>query len=307
MPDTYSIFSRFKLCLDAPSYTIFSNTTSQNQWIKDHGGVPGKDHYVVALESPHNAMHLAVGGFYQAGVLNADPIIGANGDMGDNETASFDPIFFFHHCFIDYVFWLWQKKNHLTAAGSLTIDKGYAGTISDVGLPDIPPQTPLDMDTPLYPFKKPDGNLYTSFDVTDIANQLGYIYGPGSLDPLVEQPLLGSPHTAPIVGMKRVYNINRAQYAGSFVIRTYAEGPSGKKVEIGRDAILSRWNIQGCANCQDKLNVESLVPLDETMLSVLRGAGTNADIKYSAVIQTHYNTQLRAPADGGEGPIVGDL
>lgn len=64
--DTYSIYSRFQLCMDAPNYTVFSNTTSQNAWIeKKTGLVNDKNrHYVVSLESPHNAIHLAIGGFF---------------------------------------------------------------------------------------------------------------------------------------------------------------------------------------------------------------------------------------------------
>ena len=104
-PDTYSVYSRYRLCLKAPNYTVFSNNSSATQWIKDHGSTD--PHYVVSLESPHNAIHLAVGGFYKAGVYKADPILGANGDMGDSETASFDPVFFLHHCFVDHVFWKW--------------------------------------------------------------------------------------------------------------------------------------------------------------------------------------------------------
>jgi hypothetical protein len=34
-------------------------------------------------------------------------------DRGENDTAGLDPIFFFHHCFVDRVFWLWQKKHGL--------------------------------------------------------------------------------------------------------------------------------------------------------------------------------------------------
>ena len=84
-PDTYSIYSTYRLCLEAPNYRVFSNNSSATQLVKDHGGTD--PHYVVSLECPHNATHLAVGGFYQAGVYNADPILGANGDMGDNETT----------------------------------------------------------------------------------------------------------------------------------------------------------------------------------------------------------------------------
>ncbi|MCJ1305076.1 hypothetical protein MMC08_007890 [Hypocenomyce scalaris] len=258
MPDTYCIFNRFKLCLDAPNYTVFSNTSSAAQWITDHGG--DKPHYVVSLESPHNAIHLAVGGFYQKSDYNADPILGANGDMGNNETANLDPIFFFHHCFIDNTLWKWQQKHKLTAAGTLSVikdPKEYAGTTTKEELPDIEPKTPLDMKTPLYPFKKPDGSWYTSFDVTDIENQLHYTYGPGSLDPMIRDgPLLGTPDCAPIVKIKKTHNTHRAQYAGSFVIRTYAKGPgTTEEMEIGRDAILSRWNVRGCTNCQSSLEV----------------------------------------------------
>ncbi|KAH8805271.1 putative tyrosinase [Xylogone sp. PMI_703] len=279
MPDTYSVYSRFKLCLRAPDYTIFSNKTSQDNWIRENGGDPDKDHYVVCLESPHNAIHLAVGGFYQKGQYNADNIPGANGDMGDNETAGFDPIFYFHHCFIDYVFWTWQKYHGSTKL--LVIDPNAPGSKSGEALPNIPLGTPLDINTPLYPFKKADGTLFTSADVTNIAEQLGYEYGVGSLDIRYPEPSFGTPDTVSIVKIKRIHNINRAQYPGSFVIRTFAIDSSGRKVEIGRDAILSRWNTAGCANCQDKLNAESYVPIDAIMLGALQGKdGANADIQY---------------------------
>ena len=150
-PDTYSVRSRFLRSLFAPNYTVFSNTASQNQWIKGHGD-GSSSHYVVSLESPHNAIHLALGGFYQAGVYNASPIRGANGDMGDNDTASFDPIFHFHHCFIDYAFAVWQRLWGFTTRGSLTVIRDYNGTILKVGQPpNFPPGTHLDMTTPLYP------------------------------------------------------------------------------------------------------------------------------------------------------------
>ena len=70
---------------------------------------------VVSLEAPHDSIHLAVGGFDLPSFPglpggDASPIEGANADMGENDTASLDPIFFFHHCFVDRVFWLWQKR-----------------------------------------------------------------------------------------------------------------------------------------------------------------------------------------------------
>jgi tyrosinase len=61
-----------------------------------------------------------------------DSVIGANGDMGENDTAAFDPIFYFHHCFIDKIFWDWQKKwgSQLSSRTKPAIEAGYPGTNS---------------------------------------------------------------------------------------------------------------------------------------------------------------------------------
>ncbi|KAK0716028.1 putative tyrosinase [Lasiosphaeris hirsuta] len=307
IPDTYSVLSRYKLCLEAPNYTVFSNTRSQNQWIEDNN--PGGRHYVVSLESPHNAIHLAVGGFYQRGKYNASPIIGANGDMGANETASFDPIFFFHHCFIDYAFWKWQELNDSTARGSLNVIRGYAGTVVPErgGVPFLPPGTELNMDTSLYPFRKPDQKYYSSQDVTDI-RELGYDYEPGSLDPLVWSPSIRLPEIEKeIVGFKRVHNINRADYSGSFVIRTFVQTNPSNKTEIGHEAVLSRRNIADCANCQDKLDVQSLVPIYKGMLGALFRDAQD-QVEYSVEIHTHdsFDTSIDPALKRGR-PVVDDL
>ncbi|KAL7620341.1 hypothetical protein AAE478_009335 [Parahypoxylon ruwenzoriense] len=312
IPDTFSVLGRYRLCLEAPNYTVFSNTTSQNQWIKDFWR--GERHYVISLESPHNTIHLAVGGFYQKGVYNADPIIGANGDMGDNETASFDPIFYFHHCFVDYVFWKWQERHRRTAAGSLDVIPYYPGTIvpDGDGMPYLPPGTKLDMNTPLYPFRKPDQTYYSSNEVTDIVKQLGYTYGRGSLDYIHGPGFLDSEPVdrlheieRQIVGFKRVHNVNRADYSGSFVIRTFALDSTGNKIEIGREPVLRRRDVAGCANCQNKLDVESLVPLYRGLLDALCGDRKAEEIKYSVDIHTH-NSLRGGLRSGGKGPIVDD-
>src|SRR5262249_22977955 len=119
-----SVKEKYIRCLDAPNYTIFSNTTSAEQWNADRDNSTPP---VVPLESPHNDIHLSVGGFDAAG-FDASPIAGANGDMGENDTAGLDPIFYFHHCFVDRVFWLWQKKNGAT--DHLQVIAEYPGTNS---------------------------------------------------------------------------------------------------------------------------------------------------------------------------------
>ena len=88
-------------CMQTGNYNAFSNTTSAGNYLTQP--LP------VSLEQPHNSVHLAIGGItntvkwncetrrfeeikYEYGIEK-----GANGDMGENETAAFDPIFFFHH------------------------------------------------------------------------------------------------------------------------------------------------------------------------------------------------------------------
>jgi tyrosinase len=240
--DTYSAFSRFRICMNAPNYTVFSNTQSQAEWMKQMGYEPGS-YYVASVESGHNAMHLAVGGFFQWDEelkYNANPIRGANGDMGANEVASYDPIFYFHHAFIDLVFWNWQRRNHRTMPGSLDVIEGFPGT-------KLKDQS-LDMETELRPFTKADGSYYNSHDITSIDNQLGYTYGISSMDQFIHGGgLMG---TAPVPEkLMSVEDINTADYSGSFVIRLYAENSRGKKFEIGREPILSRYNVLNCRNC----------------------------------------------------------
>lgn len=321
--DLSSVAERYKLCLDAPNYTVFSNVESQNAWISDPEHVdqcnkaPSElgekpSHYVVSLESPHNAIHLAVGGFYQAPYKDettgkpqdgykASDFVDANGEMGCNEMAAFDPIFFLHHCFIDYVFWVWQKRHGRTRAGSLEVIAGYPGSTNGLGLPNIDPGTPLDMQTPLYPFRKQSPaeqqEYYVSDDVVDIEKQLGYSYGTASLDAYMPKPRSAFASVPPppehntalpiIKRYKQLRDIDRAEYSGSFVLRVFATvGDAGEKVEIGREAVLSRWSVAGCANCQAHLQTRLLVPISEPLESALRQKNGGAEVMYDFEIQT---------------------
>lgn len=162
---------KFERCLQAPNYTVFSNVTSAMEWNERNLNVQfwgetfqpknTSPEAIVPLESPHNDIHLAVGGFNYPGLGDAntsDPKYDlANGDMGENETASFDPIFFFHHCFVDKVFWDWQNAH--TATKSFDIHEGYPGTNSvdaQGPTPGVAGGTWLNMMSPLDPFKKGD-------------------------------------------------------------------------------------------------------------------------------------------------------
>jgi hypothetical protein len=56
-PIQTNVHQKYIDCLNAPNYTLFSNTTSAQQWNQDHGTA------IVPLESPDNSIHLAVGGY----------------------------------------------------------------------------------------------------------------------------------------------------------------------------------------------------------------------------------------------------
>lgn len=245
-----NVAQKYRECLDAPNYTVFSNTTSAAQWKDDTGTV------VTTIETPHNDIHLAVGGFDIEGVFDADTIPGANGDMGENDTAGLDPIFFFHHCYIDRLFWLWQKKNGFT--NRLEIIPHYPGTNSvdmQGPTPGVTPNAWLTLASPLDPFKKKVGRKerpYTSLDCINIEKQLGYTYGPGSLQST-------KPAARP-ARMVSVRGINRARIPGSFAISVFAH-IGGKKRHVGTEGVLSRWHVEGCANCQTHIEARASIPL----------------------------------------------
>ena len=87
-------------------------------------------------------------------------------------------MFFFHHCYVDRMFWLWQLKHN--QATELVIESEYeyypgANNFNDQGpIAGAPAGQWLTLKTPLDPFIKLDGSPMNSLDVVDIENQLGY-------------------------------------------------------------------------------------------------------------------------------------
>ena len=283
------VVDRFKACLRAPNYTLFSNTTSERAW---NGSQPAGVEQVVSLENPHNFIHLAVGGC-DIPAYNASPISGANGDMGENDTAALDPIFYFHHCFIDYVFWAWQRRNGFT--DDFSIDLQDPGSYYNGDSPPPAGANPgdqLTMATPLLPFTRADGSSYVSSDCVNIESQLGYTYGQGSLDAeLVKSPLtaVAEPKSGNAVKSLRVSGLDRSRISGSFIIAAYAPTPEGAHQLIGVDAVLSRWTVQGCANCQSRLRVSSAFPI----------AASLADDAIKVVVHTRQGAAVSSP----QGPV----
>ena len=195
-PNLNSVANEFELCLNQCNYNDFSNTTSSTQ----------------SLEQPHNDVHLSIGGFYlpeidangevvidpdtKEPVYNQSGILeGANGDMGANEVASYDPVFYLHHANIDRMFWVWQKKWYKTDSFTITQEGAGSGTVA-VGndehrqglTPNQGEGQELTMQTVLYPFQDQFGVPRTSNDCVNIETQLGYTYSIGSLDQEVWDP-----------------------------------------------------------------------------------------------------------------------
>ncbi|OBS23045.1 hypothetical protein FPOA_09363 [Fusarium poae] len=246
-------------CLEAPNYTVFSNATSADRYNEENRGKPTVAP-VIPIEQPHNAVHLAVGGFDVPGDKNHNVYAFANGDMGENDTAAFDPLFFFHHCFIDYIFWKWQERHNKTE--TLDIMKGYPGTQLIKRGKAIANFT---MDYPLAPFRIKDQTTGQERDMTsnDVINisKLEYTYAePGA--PYIN--LVGSTQRFVDAPKLKISGINRAKISGSFVVSVWAktgEGMPDRLLET--KPILSRWNVEKCGNCRSHLEVKFIVHLND--------------------------------------------
>jgi tyrosinase len=292
-----NVNQKFKDCLEAPNYTVFSNTTSAAEWNinLEEGSLP-----VVSLESPHNSIHLAVGGC-DLPTYDRSPIPGANGDMGENDTAGLDPIFYFHHCNIDRIFWLWQKKHGFT--DHLEIFPEYPGTntVDNQGpTPGMAPNSWLDLESPLNPFKiteKGKERPYNSLDCINIEKQLGITYSKGSLDQFSEAKLLKAENeNAKVIKVSR---INKAPIRGSFMISAFAT-IEGKKQHLGTEAVLSRWNSQYCANCQTHLEVKAFFKLP--VLPEISKDSLKASLK-SVEIEIHGRDGVLGGSDAGNNDV----
>lgn len=271
------VFSQYAECLKAPNYTVFSNVTSAQEYNNSASSYSPKRPLVTPLESPHNSIHLAVGGLDITG-YNADmnPLYQlANGDMGENDTAGLDPIFYFHHCNVDRMFWIWQKLHQsgpINYMNELDIIEAYPGTnsVDNQGpTAGVAGGTWLTLDSPLTPFRRKDGAMYTSRDCVNIETQLGYTYGPGSFDDTVlETPTPTLKASEDGSRTLAISNINRAPIRGSFVVTAHVTH-AGKKHLLGAEAVLSRWGQKFCANCQTHQEVKVHFHLPSEMKSVV--------------------------------------
>jgi tyrosinase len=242
---------------------------------------------VVPLESPHNNIHLAVGGFDIPTGPNAgdfSPIDGANADMGENDTAALDPIFYFHHCNVDRVFWLWQKQHGFVDNFEIIPEYPGANTVDSQGpTPGFVPNAWLTLDSPLTPFRKKGTDQYfTSRDCIHIEKQLGFTYSSGSLEEPNRLSLLAVGHSTKSM---RVSGVNRAPIRGSFLINAYMR-IGNKRHLIGTEAVLSRWSVKYCSNCQTHLEVRACFGLESFHASLMEGASFEVEVRTRDGIMT---------------------
>jgi tyrosinase len=76
----------------------------------------------------------------------------------------------------------------------------------------------------------------------------------------------------------RVSGINRAPIRGSFLVSAYAN-IGGKKYHVGTEAVLSRWSVQYCANCQTHLEVKAFIGLHGFREESLKNAEYEIEIR----------------------------
>ena len=296
----YGIEASYKQCLQSPNYNEFSNTSTSKVYLKGYD--------MVSLEYPHNWMHLAVGGAsFKLGYNYPGFMNGASGDMMFNETAGFDPIFYFHHCNIDRLLWVWQKQHGMTDELEINDYQDDPGVIPIKGQGPTPYQhssqdpkiSGLTLDTPLHPFQQLNGLPNTSRNAINIEKQLKYKYSKGSLDEdrqrqanikyvlkeqegreaeneflddLTEEK--ANMQITSFLSRRKVFqasrriipsyvfvdtvvtvsNINKDDYAGSFVVHLYWNSPTDGKIQIGTDVFLNRINRKVCGNCQQRPN-----------------------------------------------------
>ncbi|CAE6525706.1 unnamed protein product [Rhizoctonia solani] len=144
------------------AWDAFSNTGAESQPKENDWKNAGDNHYwkiakklkgKASLEQPHNLVHLLVGGL---------------GHMMNNDYASFDPVFFLHHCNVDRILAFWEYAypkyfmGHDGYKDKNDVHRQFEQPRGKFGWGDGPLY--LKGDTPLTPFRKADGSYWTSDD-----------------------------------------------------------------------------------------------------------------------------------------------
>lgn len=112
-----------------------------------------------SLEGIHNTIHTTAGGPGAGGV--------SGGHMTYLPLASFDPLFWIHHCNVDRLFALWQTI-HPNSYGGSQVAPHNTWTIQSGSTQNA--------DSPLMPFRRASGSYWTTNQVSNWATTFRYTY-----------------------------------------------------------------------------------------------------------------------------------
>ena len=118
---------------------------------------------------------------------------------------------------------------------------------------------------------------------------MGYTYAAGSL----QEPAALKAEAAPATKVVHVTGVNRAAIRGSFLVSVFAN-IGDQRIHVGTEAVLSRWSVQSCANCQTHLEVKASFNLSPDHQQLL-GANVSSADQYDVVISTrddNFNAEI---------------
>lgn len=139
--NTYNLFS-------IPTFREFSNTAF---------ALNGTPNTWTSVESIHNQVHSSIGGLTPA----------RNGHMSTVDYSAFDPIFWLHHVQVDRLIAMYQA----THPGQVVTPQAATRVFHELRTGQID-----NIDTPLWPFRKSNGQYFTSRDVSTASSIYTYGY-----------------------------------------------------------------------------------------------------------------------------------
>ncbi|KAK1622988.1 hypothetical protein BDP81DRAFT_485251 [Colletotrichum phormii] len=169
--------------------------------------------YKECLDAPNYNLHDAM--------KRADVYPFANGAMGENDTASFDPVFFFHQ--------LLHRLSTYSGSGRILVTSQL-----DI-IPDL------------------NGTKGWCFDSPSRSTSLGYDYPRPRSDFQVSGPEIreGTQNHSDWYQSRLNPRFGRDLHRG-------AKGKNGQPdMLLDTKSVLSRWNVASCENCQNYLDIES--------------------------------------------------
>ncbi|RIB29670.1 common central domain of tyrosinase-domain-containing protein [Gigaspora rosea] len=224
----------------------------------NHGNSEGKPeenygHYS-SIEVLHDSFHDAFGG--------------PGGHMTYADIASFDPIFFLHHCNVDRQIAIWQACHP---------DVWIIGNADTEGTFTQAADKFIDENTPLAPFRKSENEYWTSKLVRN-TKALGFTYpelekNPNSRDLLRSMLKYYHPNLNLQYHWKLTLAVKKNKVGAPFQIRVFLDLPANASTPInspnfaGLVSIFARGKETQCANCLRNFNtvVHGIVDLTACM------------------------------------------